>query len=349
MNQDFHILCSMLGAYKKNNSKEKTEEYIRENAAAIEIVDSFRCRLDRQITHCTSGSYWEMPETLEELRLSKPEQMRYHFSEKSKSLQGLCVNELIDFKTLVRNNLSLFSEQNVDGYGTPVLMHALQDFYTDVVWRLMYNFEGQDTKILKTQKAVGQVDEDITQSGKDRTKKAKYSKLGPTLKEADKKFREEYKTINDYASYRLAMELQGLGFDIYTDEQNDIFSRLEPEVASRYPTDVFEKSGKYMTFSPRTKQALQDPKEAERLESEIEQIFGGNLDLFVKAMRNSRDASIEAERIAAQIAEYSKNGVISEEDLDKIFEKQIRISQKVNEYQRSVYQDYERQTALDAK
>ena len=326
MNQDFHILCGILGAYKVNNSKEQTLKYIKNNVAAMEIMDSFRARLDRQITHFVSGSYWKMPETMEEVKKSKKEDMQSHLSEESKISQGYCVNGLMDFKNLVKNNIGLFNEKNIDEYGKPVLVHSLQDFYTDIVWRLMYNFENQGKIILKTEEPVQFVDSDVTPDDIDRSKKAEYTKLDENLKKSDQRFREEYKTINCYASLFLAKKLQNLGFDIWNDEENNIFSDLAPYVIEKYPEDVYAGSGKYMNFQPETKEAMTDDEKAEELRSQIRQIFGGNADLFIKSMENCINSSEEADRIANEIARCSRQGTISDEDLDRIFSRQLRIT-----------------------
>lgn len=350
MNQDFHVLCSMLGAYKKSSSKKETDDYIEKNVAALVCLDAFRARIDRNATHFIAQSYWKMPESLDKLKNSSEEDMQFHITERARLTQGLCVNELCDFKTFVRQNLNLFSDENAGAYGKTVLIHCLQDFYMDVVWRLMYNFENQGKVILKTQDSVTDVDPDITPSEKSpKTVKPKYEKLDETVKKSDSRFREEYRDINYYASYLMTQRLQSIGFDVFDDNQTDIFSRLRPEVQSRYPEDVFLKSGKYFSFSEDTKKALRDPEEAEKLKKKVQSIFAGNVGLFVQGINNCIKSTVEAEKIVAELTKASKKGSISEEDLDRIFAKQIRIAQNVNNYQRQVYTEFSQEQDKDAK
>lgn len=290
MNQDVHILATILSKDGELKDKDQVMEFVKKDLGAVGILDSYRCWMPRQVTHFTKGSYWKMPTTLEELKKSKKEDMKFYLSDFSKQMiaKKSCVDETILIKNLIRNNLEMFSNESNENYGILVLAHALQDFYTDEVWRLIYNFNNQTEVILKTESEISGITSFLDSRNTDNSKKtqATYHLLRNNVQDSDHKFREDYRAINCFVSYLLSKQLEKRGYVVWEDEDNNIFKEVQESYEALYPQEVFDSCRKYVNYLPETRECM-EKSDARALDEQIKEIFGENYDgLFGKMLEN---------------------------------------------------------------
>ena len=278
MNQYYHELSAYSGLRRCGATKE-----FKQIAAGVGMPDSFRAWIGRDGTHHTMGSWWKIQHP-ERLKRARKEEMQktYYQSPRAKQaqLENWCVDGLTDFSSFAKENRKLFSDAYKEKYGFPMLVHLLQDFYTDTVWRVLYNFEHQEEKILKTEEKVILGEQDFDGTSNPKTKIPQYHLLDVSKKASSERFRREYKVLNEYASYVLIQALGEEGISYGSKQENQIKYSFQ----QNYPQEITNQAKGYIKIPEKVKEALRG--EEIQLEKEAKQI--DEIGIFAITINNNR-------------------------------------------------------------